>query len=1064
MNGGDGQNAFLSGDCHIVGPQKIANENVVPVDGDFHIKVYFHVISKDDGSARFPDSGIKELKAALDENFTPHGIYFHYDCDIRDIKNTELYDITIRWVSYNDFWEDVESYIEEDGINIFLKLTTGILKEGTDGLAGGIGKNYFIIEADLENINGYPWESMIQHQMGHCLGLYHTAYGSGRNENVFYTIENGVTSLELLEYYWGKEYLGDTTHYNPLPKAERVDGSNGDVAGDYVADTDASFICLELFHFGDDCEMKLYKLDDFPQGLPTWNKTNASICGSVEKDFYTYITDPIGDYYYVYNNSIRDNVLHNFMSQVPKQSCRNHFTQGQADRMRYLLENHDTLRNIQMTEEDYDLYCDCDHKESGIIDIYEDTIFDVDLWIKKDIVVHGGAILTVSAKLEFVPGTAIYVEREGTLLLHGGTLTAACPDKLWKGIYVQGNIKLLQPSRDTIMDGSGEYAGRVITKRNVMKKSNAVISFAEIGIYTHDNRLTWPEYEEYWGGVIYSKNTEFINDKRSIAFMLYGDYSNQQYENKSSFVACAFKGKDGIKPETGITVWGTYGITIENCEFYDHTRYAISGINYGVKITGDNDFTRNRIAINQENTAPFQGEMIIEAVEERRNIFDNNTADIIIKATSRIHDLKITGNDFKRDNSFIPLGSSGIFIEGPSNFEIKGNSFHNVLRSFQMKNTGSRSNKFKCNTITYNRNNNSTFYTPIGILARGDNRSFEFLYNHFNIAGTCTPDVRLQATKQDQKVVNHEIGKPGFPAGNCFTNYNGRLEIETVGETAIFEYYIPTVGDDRYQCYYPDTSGQRYITEDSNNRINFSECNGGNSEIGYLSNSTGTNLNDNEASLRDSLENYWTSKQYSEVKDIFKNMNNIEGSRMLYGVHIALGDLDSAALLLNSIPVNSLDDLYFKQIQNLYLNRMNNISWPISWNTQEKDLLTFVAESDELSAAYAQSLLSWGGEELSVEIEKISCNQAEPRSVIEKIEKEFTIYPNPAFDKLRIDSDNEIVFSEWKIFDMNGKEIITGASLDLDNSINIQNISSGTYILVLKDNDNEVFFKKFIKQ
>lgn len=1061
-----GQNPLLRGDCHIVGSQEMAYENVVSVDGDFHIKVYFNIISRSDGSGMFPDSGIAKLKVALNESYNPHGIYFNYNCDVQKIKDDRLYETSISTVYYTDYWTQLDTIIKKDGINIFLKLDDRGYGTGTDALAGGIGKNYFVIEADLVGDNGNPWESMIQHQMGHCLGLYHTAYGSGRNENVLYTVENGDTTLELFEYYWEDEYLGNKTYYAPTPEAERVDGSNGETAGDYVADTDASFICLEMFYTGNNCEIEGYEIERFPEGLPTWDITNPYFCGGKHKGPYTYITDPVGDYYYVYNNSVRYNVLHNFMSQVPNQSCRDHFTQGQVDRMRYLLENHDTLGKIQMTDEEVLAYCEC--REQGTINIYKDTTFSQEMLVTKDIVVHGGAILTVNTTLEFAPGTAIYVEREGTLLLDGGTLTSNCTEELWKGIYVQGNVEFPQPSRDTILDGSGELAGRVVTQ------NAATISFARNGTYTHDDRLSWPEYEEYWGGVIYSTHTEFIDNRRSVAFMRYGSYGLQQFTNKSRFYSCDFIGdSERTTAEVGISLWKTYGVKVEKCRFKNYYGDAIGGISYGAKIVNNNVFENNRRAILMENTSPFEGEIFIgrgESSFAENNNFVNNSSDISLSATHKIDEAIIEGNDFLRDDSYLSLVSTGVIIEGPSIYAIKQNDFYNVLRPFQITNTGDQKSRFECNTITYHRDNTSSFKTPLGIYARGVNSSFQFLNNYFDIKNLCVPDVRLQAITPGDKVVNKQIGNMRDPAGNCFTSFNygqRKLEIETIGETAIFNYYVPPNETD--SCYYPhgnlsDGGVNRYkIKTSKNGRDEYACTRDKTATAGDKSGSTRKGISD-YFEFKEDIAEYWEAGNYDKVKKLFKDMGGTEGLRLLYGVHLTLGELDSAEIVLNSLSLNSLDDLYFKQTQELYLNRLNGKIWPADWTGHEQDLLRTVAESEEMSASYAKALLAFDGDTTSVDFIEVPCSQAQPRSTRAEADYEINLYPNPTRDRLTIQYSEEFIPLRWKMYTMSGKEMTKGVITENEGNIGVSNLDEGVYILILKDKEGQVFFKKFIKQ
>jgi len=75
----------------------------------------------------------------------------------------------------------------------------------------------------------------------------------------------------------------------------------------------------------------------------------------------------------------------------------------------------------------------------------------------------------------------------------------------------------------------------------------------------------------------------------------------------------------------------------------------------------------------------------------------------------------------------------------------------------------------------------------------------------------------------------------------------------------------------------------------------------------------------------------------------------------------------------------------------------------------------------------------------------------------------FSLYPNPAKNTINIkfkQTDSQI--TEAKIFDLNGR--LSSQPKIIDNTVNVQNLSSGTYILVLKNTDGAKYSQKFIKE
>ncbi len=73
----------------------------------------------------------------------------------------------------------------------------------------------------------------------------------------------------------------------------------------------------------------------------------------------------------------------------------------------------------------------------------------------------------------------------------------------------------------------------------------------------------------------------------------------------------------------------------------------------------------------------------------------------------------------------------------------------------------------------------------------------------------------------------------------------------------------------------------------------------------------------------------------------------------------------------------------------------------------------------------------------------------------------FNIYPNPAKKVLNI-STNDLNFKTGKIIDLTGKEVLN-TTIE-SSSLNIEKLSSGSYILLLTDENNKQYSQKFIKE
>ncbi|MDH6251475.1 hypothetical protein M2347_001202 [Chryseobacterium sp. H1D6B] len=74
----------------------------------------------------------------------------------------------------------------------------------------------------------------------------------------------------------------------------------------------------------------------------------------------------------------------------------------------------------------------------------------------------------------------------------------------------------------------------------------------------------------------------------------------------------------------------------------------------------------------------------------------------------------------------------------------------------------------------------------------------------------------------------------------------------------------------------------------------------------------------------------------------------------------------------------------------------------------------------------------------------------------------FKIYPNPASDYINISSDSRI--SEIAIFDLSGKQLTTLKYENAPITIPVNNLSTGIYIIQVKNTDGSITSHKFIKK
>jgi hypothetical protein len=83
-------------------------------------------------------------------------------------------------------------------------------------------------------------------------------------------------------------------------------------------------------------------------------------------------------------------------------------------------------------------------------------------------------------------------------------------------------------------------------------------------------------------------------------------------------------------------------------------------------------------------------------------------------------------------------------------------------------------------------------------------------------------------------------------------------------------------------------------------------------------------------------------------------------------------------------------------------------------------------------------------------------------SVNENEVSSFVMYPNPAKDFITLKSSNNNSIVSVEIFDLNGRKVVSPVLTN--ETISVQSLATGTYLLLAKDNQGNLSTQKFIKQ
>lgn len=191
-----------------------------------------------------------------------------------------------------------------------------------------------------------------------------------------------------------------------------------------------------------------------------------------------------------------------------------------------------------------------------------DQIWNAQVKLGNDVVVEPGATLTVKGEILFAEQKRIKVKPGGTLIVDGGIIHSLC-GSFWQGIEAWGNT-----DENQYQDGSTYHQARVILK------NGATIENARNGI-TNWHPVFWNER----GGIIQATDANFINNRRSVAFMAYSNWHGSPSNRRadaSYFKRCHFTWDDDYlinmdddTQEGMVTLWGVYGVGFYGCTFID---------------------------------------------------------------------------------------------------------------------------------------------------------------------------------------------------------------------------------------------------------------------------------------------------------------------------------------------------------------------------------------------------------------------------------------------------------------------------------------------------------------
>ena len=492
-------NAQQPGYCGTVAssdaPTTIDLRSAGEVQGPLYIRLYISIVRDDNGDGGQPPERAQQAFDILQKDFAPYGIFFVWDCNINYVDDSYHYE-GVYGPSYNDILYDAD-YLHDDGVDLFLF---------EDVANNGIGKAKDIVSKAcyvFGNSHLSPGPntplgetSVVSHEVGHCLGLFHT-----------FRTDNG---------------------------AELVNGVNCQSAGDFVCDTPADVD------------------DGFTVGYPSceWNGNDV---------------DDEGDLY--------DPDETNIMS-YSHPLCYKGFSDGQAERMRFLIATEPTLQDC-IVEPDASLYTITSNTTWSTTN----TPNNGDFFVGGNVTITDGATLTIESDVtvRFGEESRVVIEPGSRLNLHGKLTGLGCNGNTWKGILVSGDTNL--PQTQANQGYLRCYAGAMIENAEIgvhvvdnlsVAAGGGMVRCQDMTIKNCETGVKLTRYEYGGNNVASFTRTAFLNDNsypHSEAFYAFADLA---YVGGVIFRGCSFinEQSDGDYDDQNLNIenWG-YGIRANSSGF-----------------------------------------------------------------------------------------------------------------------------------------------------------------------------------------------------------------------------------------------------------------------------------------------------------------------------------------------------------------------------------------------------------------------------------------------------------------------------------------------------------------
>lgn len=978
------QSMMISQSCGIISDGTNIYTEFTTSTASVDVNTYWHIVRDDNGSGQNSTTMLTALIDKVVLEYGKVGINLTNYCESIDhninivnstflVENSEVFSDTPGFDLCN-----FDDFCLPDGLNVFL------MDGPRTGLALPPGNLCF---AKVEAFEDFP---VVVHEIGHCFGLFHTFNGrpywavNGNGGEWDCNNQVGVSGSFITTT------ACDGTSFTNYVPFELVDKSNGNTSGDFVMDTPAALPVWQ------NCEDYLDCSKDVPcPGLFNDDRRKDPNCDKYEIDWNNYM-----DY---------------------RSNCRNHFTAGQGERARAVIE---TYLQYMMIPQDVVISSDKTLEMDGAF---------------TSIIINEGVTLTVkNSNLLMEENASIYLEKDASLILDNTTISSC--GNTWKGISANKNANKVELFNSSLIEN------------------------AEIGIKLSD--LIWSNPDNHPLLVMNHSAIRFCG----VGLQFGHGNTKSIIENQSAITSC----------DTGIKYYNHHGLIIDNSFFNASAGGTnVEAVDGYLHIRDGNLFIGGYIGVSVEGTIPlFSALDIGDAGLGFNEFFAQSGTAILCNGLESPTGANIINCSI--DNT----GMTAVILGGATDFEFENNNIAETQNGVFAFATGDNTNAIKCNTYNNVLNvdngfafvNNRTQFLEnsfIGVhninnalltasvsdeIGASDNpaancfsgtdihtgeflnlgSSNPFIYHYFDDAnGADCQEPTNTGTYTKEESFNQGDGHCNGEIGIFnFTNPNG-------GGTGI----IPSIYDP------PVDLCLNCVIDSINAHIDI-VVNAGGDDPRTESDESSENPHP-DLFLFETIMEEWInfgiflsieSDDYTFGKEILLPLKKWRWQKRLFGLHVMFGDLNEANSTLLGLEESSKNQIQFKQLQLINLKRIKGEDEAGPITASEINLVHQIAVDYESTSGFARSLyFVLTGIRLPYNIPDL--RDAVPRNG--PIAEKLLLYPNPVNDLLTLSYAGGR-FTNVEILDQFGKIVYSVKGTDLsDNQIDVSGLSNGVYFIVV---------------